>query len=266
MASVAEDLQEIGKIMNKQINTFISELKTIFDERLISVILHGSGSIEEINEKKPSCLLSCCLSEKKTYDVNLIVILNKLDASDLKKAYPCISKWKKTGHPLPVFMDRNEWYNSTDIYPIEYSDIKRRHKILHGENIVDNLNVDKCHLRLQCEYELKNSLIKLRETYLGNINHTKFLNHAVRNCSKKLITLFRAVLELTDEVVPHSAIDIIHLMETKVAIDKNLFNILFSDKRKKGDFSKNEIEDIITRLIDSLNLLLKYVDNLDICK
>ncbi|MEI7475591.1 MAG: hypothetical protein WCK67_12520 [bacterium] len=251
--------------MKKQINNLTEKLQNIFGQRLISIILHGASAIDGIQTENQKNILSYFMFKQHIpLAVSLIIIIDKLDAADLKSASSPISEWKRTGHPLPIFMDREEWFNSTDIYPMEYCDIKRRHKILYGENLINELIISKANLRLQCEYELKNLLIKLRETYLGNIHYTKFLNLAIISSSRKLISLFRSVLEITEETLPHSPKEVTELLGNKVNIDKELFNIIFSAPKAQIKFSKNQIEEIIPKLIDSLNLLLKYVDTLNV--
>lgn len=196
-------------MMNNTFDKLIEKLKKAYGQRLVSVLVYGSCAEEK-------CSIVCP-------DINSIVIIDKLEAADLEALQPLLKDWAKTKSPVPLFMDREEWFNSTDVYPIEYSDIKARYRIVYGEDIVAPIALDNNNLRHQCEYELKSLLIKLRQNYVIK-NDLKGL---VKSGSKTLKALLKAVSLLTNKPAPAM---------------------------------KN---DTITDLIDNVSYLLKYVDKLD---
>jgi hypothetical protein len=201
--------------MDKILNNLIENLKKLYGERLASIILYGSCAAEGCNTSKS--------------DVNAIVIINNLHANDLEKAQGAVKEWLKTKNPLPIFMDKAEWFNSTDVYPIEYSDIKERYKVLYGEDLVATLEIDNKNLRHQCEYELKSLLIKLRQGYMAKGDIKKI----VKGGSKSLKALSRAVSRLSDSFTSPSE-----------------------------DFSRIDPKEAIKKLIDITDNMLKYVDKL----
>lgn len=226
----------------------ILNLKEVFDEKLISVILYGS------------CASSQC--ENKFSDINLIVVIDNLLAADLKKANTALKDFMKTKNPLPLFMDKEEWFNSCDVYPIEYSDIKERYSILYGEDIVKSLILEKNNLRLQCEHEVKNLLIKLRQNYLAQSMNLKEIENLLKKSSKSFFALFRATLRLTNENVPFLHEEVINSLAEKVKIDKDVFLKLLDLRTNSKAISKNEYEITIQKLIDSTNEILRYIDKL----
>ena len=132
----------------------VKDLKDIYGENLLSVILYGQNTDSE--------------QYKDESGQNIIVIFNKLEASDIKNAIVAIKKWIKAKNALPIIMSESEWQNSADVYPIEYIEIKNNYEILYGKNVVAPISVSKYDLRLQCEYEIKNLLVRIRQIYLGN--------------------------------------------------------------------------------------------------
>lgn len=237
----------------KVTSNLIENLKETYKERLVSVILYGS------------CASNQC--ENEFSDINTIVVIDKLLAIDLKNANSALKDFMKIKNPLPLFMDKDEWFNSCDVYPIEYSDIKERYTILYGEDIVKPLVLEKTNLRLQCEHEIKNLLIKLRQNYLSQSNNIFAIESLLKATSKSFLALFRAILRLTNEKVPFEHREVINLLAQKVTINKEVFiNLL--DLRKKTKWfepkpiSKNDYDNIIQKLIDSTNEILKYIDKL----
>ena len=235
--------------MNKNLNTLIIDLEKIFTERLISVILYGSAAFGEFHDR--------------ISDINLLVILSEFNAVDLKNAYPAIKKWKKTGNPLPIFMNKHELFDSCDIYPLEYADIRERHKILYGENFLDKISLDKDDLRLQCERELRNLILKLRQNYLANSNDKKATERMLKKSLSSIIAIFRVILRIQGEEVPCEYREIIELMSLKVSIDKDLYLELLTLRERKSIFSHSKSPETLQKLINSLYTIIEYIDKLN---
>ena len=229
-------------------NNLTEKLKQVFSERLVSIILYGS------------CATDGC--ENEFSDINIIVLIDNLLAVDLKNANPILNDFIKTKNPLPLFMDKEEWFDSCDVYPIEYSDIKDRYKILYGEDIVAPLVLEKKNLRLQCEHETKNLLIKLRQNYLAKSKDLKALEALLKTSSKNFFALFRAILRLTENDTFFDHKNAIDALAGKVKIDKEVFLKLLALRVDSKAISKTEYEVTIQKLIDSTNEVLKYIDKL----
>lgn len=242
--------------MNR-IDNLINDLKKTFNERLISVILYGS------------CVSGDC--EDDFADINTIVVIENLKALDLKNSCSAVKSFFTNWmwgifpyqkHPAPIFMDKDEWFNSCDIYPIEYSDIKARYKILYGEDIVELLKLDKKDLRLQCEYEIKNLLIKLRQNYLIKSCDKRDIENLFKISSKSFFAVFRAILRITEENVPFENSKVVDLLSQKVKIDKDIFLKIIDLRKNPKAIDKKEYEAVVQKMIDSANEVFKYVDKL----
>lgn len=241
------------KEMDKILNELIDNLKKTFGNRLSSIFLYGSCAVEDCS---------------KTFsDLNLIVIIENLQAEDLKKAHPFIKKFAKKGKYLPIFMDKEEWLDSCDVYAIECADIKDRNKLLYGEDLINKLEVEKADLRLQCEQETKNLLIKLRQTYVGNAANSKTVKEIIKISSKTFVVIFRTILRLLDETVPKSHNEVVKLFAEKIKtcsidFDYELFLKVLEFRNNSNAIKDKELDYIIEKLINTTNSVLKYVDKL----
>jgi len=239
--------------MEKMLNNFVGNLKEIFRDRLSSVFLYGSRAVEE---------------GAASSDVNLMVIIKDLAAKDLKSAHKVVKKISKKTKSLPIFMDKDEWFNSCDVYAIEYSDIKERNKILFGEDLISGLNVEKNNLRLQCEREVKNLLIKLRQTYLAKATDKRALENLIKMSSKTFMVIFRTILSLTNEAVPKNHNDVIKLFGEKIKnheieFDCEMFLKIIEFREKSKSLKGEKTEIVVQKLIDTTNSVLKYVDKIN---
>jgi len=244
--------------MEKTISKLTENLKETFRERLSSFFLYGSCASEDYT---------------KNSDINMMVIIKDLTACDLKKSHKFVKNFTNKSKSLPIFMDKEEWFNSADVYPIEYSDIKDRYKILFGENLIDGLNIEKKDLRLQCETEVKNLLVRLRQNYLAKSSNSWAdkiaIQKLIQSSSKTFMVVFRTVLRLSDEAVPKNNSDVVRFFWEKFKVqgidfDGELFLKILEYRKNQKAIKASELEAVIQKLIDSTNCVLKYVDKLEI--
>lgn len=241
--------------MQKTLDKFLENLKETFKERLSSVFLYGSCAVEDCS--------------KSFSDINMMVIIDNLKAEDLKKSHKSVKAFAQKGKYLPIFMDKDEWFSSSDVYAIEYSDIKDRYKILHGQNLISNLSIEKTHLRFQCEQEVKSLLIRLRQTYVSKAFDTKAIKNLIQTSSKTFIVIFRTVLKLSNITVPKNHEDVVKLFADNIQnhgidFDCNLFLKILEYRKNPKAIKNDEIEELIQKMIDSTNYVLKYVDKIEI--
>lgn len=254
-ASAAAEHQEGGKTM-KQLDKFIENLENIFPKRLKSVFVYGSKANLD--------------SDELDSDINLMIITDTLSGKDIKKCSKPALEWigkskfglNKNLNPEPVFMGEDEWFGSADVYAMEYADIKDNHKIVYGENLICSIKVKKEDLRLQCEAETKNLLMRFRSHYLVYANNPKETEKSITPVTKSCIAIFKTILRLKDIEVPKSKYEIVNKINQITAIDKNLFEKLLCNKEKHCKTNKKELEQTTDAIVSELTKLLKYVNNL----
>ena len=116
----------------KNLDKLIESLKEKLGDNLASVIAFGSqANVEDAKN-----------------NLNLMIVTNTLNAEDLYSMSNPIKKWVKAKNPIPVVMNKDEWYSSFDVYSIEYADIRENHRIVYGENLIPSIYINK-HFLLQ---------------------------------------------------------------------------------------------------------------------
>ena len=220
----------------KQIDILVDGLKGIFGENLVSVVLYGENN-------------------------SVLVIFKKLEASDIKQALPVIKKWIKTKNPLPVIMSEDEWLASADIYPVEYTEIMHNYKILHGKDPVEKISVKKPDLRLKCEYEIKNILVKIRQLYLGNSDNPRFMAKTLEETAVNTIRILKSALYLFDLPAQGNYREILQKISEKADFDSEIFLKILSLKENNKKIPLQELEESIKRIINSIYLLYNFINN-----
>lgn len=228
----------------KNLDKFLEELKNNLGDNLVSVIAFGSKA--NVDDAKNN--------------LNLMVVTNYLTADDLYTIAKPIQKWVKAKNPIPVIMNKDEWYSSFDVYAVEYADIKENYRIVYGEDLVPSICINKYFLRLQCESELKNLLLKYKNSILMNIKSDREMKKILNNVIKTLLVIFRSVLRLHDSAVPYRAVDIIEFASNYLSFNKIVMSKLAKVKYENEDYTKQELIFIEAELLKDIQLMLKQVD------
>ena len=209
----------------KNLDKLVSSLKENLSDNLLSIIAFGSqANVEDAKN-----------------NLNLMIVTNNLDAENLYEISKPIKKWVKAKNPIPVIMNKDEWYSSFDVYAIEYADIKSNYKIIYGEDLTQSISINKYFLRLQCESELKSLLLKYKNNFLMNIKSDKEMKKLLMNVIKTLLVIFRSVLRLHDSEVPYRAVDIIEFASRYLNFNKNVMTKISKVKYEKNDYTKKKI-------------------------
>ncbi len=134
--------------------------------------------------------------------VNLLVVARTLPPERLDAIAQALPRRKAAPQIEPLFMTRDQIEHSLDSFPIEWLEIRERHLLLEGDDVVAGLEVPGTFLRLQCEHELRAKHILLRHAYLLHHGNARELGAALRAGASGFATLFRTLLRLRDEPIP----------------------------------------------------------------
>ena len=228
----------------KNLDKFVEELKNTLGENLLSVIAFGSQA--NVEDAK--------------YNLNLMIVTNELTAENLYDISKPVKKWVKGKNPIPVIMNRDEWYSSFDVYAIEYADIKENYRIIYGEDLIPTISINKYFLRLQCESELKSLLLKYKNNFLMNVKSDREMKKLLNNVIKTLLVIFRSVLRLHDSAVPYRAVDIIEFASNYLSFNKIVMSKIAKVRYENEDYTKQELLFIEAELVKDIQNILKQVD------
>lgn len=229
-----------------KLDKFVRQLEDILGDNLLSVMMFGSQvSVEP---------------EKLKSNINLMIVLDHLTSDDLKNISKPVKKWVKAKNPIPVVMGKAEWYSSFDVYALEYSDIKEKHRVVYGTNFAKDINVDKHYLRLQCESELKSLYLKFRNSYLLNMNRDGEMKKLANNVIKTLLVIFRGVIRLKGDLVPEASEYIILQAANYMDLDCNLLIKMAKIRENQDAYGNQEIREVSAKLVSVLQDILRQLD------
>ncbi|MFH1259763.1 MAG: nucleotidyltransferase domain-containing protein [Elusimicrobiota bacterium] len=227
---------------------FVEEVKAVYGKNLLSIILYGSRASGE--------------ETKKYSDYNLLIVLEEIKFSDLKLITRPIKNWVKQGNPAPLFFTSARLKTSADVFPIEFLDIKDKHKVLFGDDLFLGLEIKHTHLRHECEFELKGKLLKLRQGYILSGNKPKLVRKLLIDSLSAVLVVFRHSLRLFGQTPPLKKIDSLELLAKRIGLDASVF--LAVHKMKNGDKEANKIDPdgLMEKYLQQIEKVVEAVDNL----
>src|SRR3954465_10963856 len=164
------------------LDELVTQLQAAFGDDLTSVVLYGSAAGGEHNPKRS--------------DQNVLVIVRRVPMQAARAISATATAWADAGNPAPLVLTESEWRGSADIFPMEYSDILERHRLLHGASPFDGIMVAAGDLRLQLEHEAMGKLLRLRQAVLASASSDKKLLELMAASASTIMVIFRAVCRL----------------------------------------------------------------------
>lgn len=240
--------------VEKKIQQLVKELQQLFENRLVSVCVYGSAVFQE--ELPPV--------KEKYRNINVLVILEQMELSDLERASSAGKWWEKEGHSLPMFLSEEEWLRSGDVFALEYADIRDNHYLAYGKDLFSGIQVDKEALRLVCELELHRKLVFLRQRLLLHRDQPHILLEMLQEHINSFTALFRGVLRLgLDEgKVPQKASLVFEGMKNLVKdYDPTPLLRVLQSKEPNTQVRHTDIFSLFCQCIRQIGLVTAYVDN-----
>lgn len=213
---------------------FAKSIETAFASNLISVMLFGSAAGGEFIEGKS--------------DINILIVLQKVGAGELDLIIKAAKAYTKKGLAIPLVFDKNHIATSLDTFPIEFSDMRKRHILLFGTDPLEGAGIETKNLRYQCERELKSIIINLRRGYLQSGGRKDNIQTLLENSLSSVIAACRGMVYLSAKT-PSDSIDmLIEEVKSIYNIEPEAIKRVWHLKKGKSN-GKTEL----TSLLDDYN-------------
>ncbi|MBA3541189.1 MAG: hypothetical protein H0T79_16380 [Deltaproteobacteria bacterium] len=160
----------------------VKRLETAVGDRLISVIAYGPIAHED----------------EYFGGEHLLIVIADLEPDTLRRLGEPVSWWLAKGEPWPRLFSPELLQTSIDVFPIEILDIAGHRRIVFGSDALANVEVDPVYLRAQCERELREKLMRLREGYVEchGTDSTQDLRELLATSFAAFARIFRGCLHL----------------------------------------------------------------------
>ncbi|MEE2638444.1 MAG: nucleotidyltransferase domain-containing protein [Acidobacteriota bacterium] len=231
-------------VSHPDLQILLDQLRQAMGAHLRSVVLYGSATRGDY--------------ERATSDLNLLVVLDELTPERLEQASPALTRWESRRQPLPRLFTLDALADSADVFPIELLDLKARRQVLVGEDPFETLEVHTTHLRLQCERELREKLMRLQEGYVECHASPRQLRRLLTDSYTTFVALFRGCLWLHSDPVPDHNEEVVAQFCRAAGLDPVPFDIVA--RMKHGEPPATEERKVFARYYAELMRAVSRVD------
>jgi hypothetical protein len=169
----------------------------------------------------------------------------------------------RAGNPAPLLMSEHEVQTSTDCFPIEFHDMTRQHRVLHGKDVISTLRVDNSFYRAQVEHELRAKLLRLRQKASGVLADKDLLRKLLAESISTFCVLFRHALMLQGQDARMKKRDVIAQAREVFSIDAAPFEKLLDlreEKIKPRDFDPAPL---LAPYLKEISIVIDAVDAME---
>ena len=236
------------KELEKRCTELTERATKTFGDRLVSLILYGSGARGD---------------EDQFSDLNILCVLNRLTPRELELAEPIFRWWRSLDNPAPLLLTLDEVNSSTDCFPIEFHDIQEVHRILAGTDIVATLAIDDVFYRGRVEFEVRSKQLRLRQKAAGVLPDPDLLTKLMSESVSTFLTLGRHVLRLAGQPAPACKREIAAAMEKALGIDPTTFYTLLDLREGKLKARNVDANATFALYLQQIETLVASVDRLE---
>jgi predicted nucleotidyltransferase len=224
---------------------FVEELRDAISGRVRAATLFGSAARNEWIAG--------------VSDVNVLVLLDDIDAPVLKRAAPAASHALSNGL-TPLLMELDEWRRAIDVFTIELADMKDASLTLYGEDPVAAPIVQHTIMRLQAERELRAKLLHLHAAMLVAADDRARLGQIFIHALPSFTTYLRTALRLAQQTVPRTSRDVIEQGCALASADPAAFLRVLDARTSGEDFAIGLDEPVADHFNTAAEQLAAYVD------
>lgn len=206
-------------MIDPKLNELVRKLTGAAGANLKSVILYGSAATEELHAKHS--------------DLNLLCVVEQADAAHLEALHGAVQWWVRRGQRAPLVFTMDELRRTADIFAIELLDMKARHRVLHGEDVVTGLEVPMRFHTVQVERELRTNWLRLRQAVLVAPPKPKIYLELMTSSFSSFAALFRHALIALGEPPAETKREAIDRIAKFAAVDPSGFQAALAFREGK---------------------------------
>lgn len=195
-------------------------------------------------------------------DVNLLCILDTVNAATLDQAADALRWWMEQGNPPLVMLSQAEMEDAADVFPIEYLDIRSHHRLLRGEDLITALPHHAAEHRLQVEHELRTQLIRLRGRYMRVNKDVRAVEKLLLESFSTFVTLFRHALVVVGEPILARKDDIVTAAAARFGFDSAPFRAILAARSSESPLvrDKKQIYPLFAAYLEAIQCVERRVE------
>lgn len=241
-------MKDMPEGLKKTCHGFLADVKSVFGDSLVSVILYGAAVRGE-NAATPY--------------ITFLVVVRDNTPSALAPASNHLKNWKKQLIAMPLFLTQNYIDNSLDTFPLEFLNMSTAYHVVFGVDVLDDLVLTAADIRNQCEREIKGKLLHLRAEYIELRGDTKNLIDLAARSLSSFRLVFIGALRLKGGAIPPSTAALLEAVTTGYGLDVGFFKKLTAVSGGEMKIGNKEADEFFDRYVEELDKLSGALDTME---
>jgi hypothetical protein len=235
-------------MMERVLTQLTDKLQKTFADALISVVLYGSAAAGD--------------DDRKFSDLNILCVLRQVTPAEMGKSEPIFRWWREQGNPSPLLLSDQEVRTCTDCFAIEFHDIKRKHRVLCGTDVLESLELDDSFYRAQVEFQLRAKLLRLRQKASGVLSDKDLLRQLLLDSLSTFCVLFSHSLLLNGVEAGMKKREIIAQVQSRFGIDSAPFERLLDAREERIKVRELDPAALLRPYLEGISTVIDAVDRL----
>ena len=231
--------------MKASITAFCGALYDMPGLGIKSVSLYGSAVRDDYRPGKSN--------------INLLVVLERIDVPILRSALGPVARGRR--HSIaPFFITEADLRSSADVFPVTFLAMQESYRVLHGSDVLGELKIAREHIRLRCEQEIKNVLLRLRRHYImgGGRKLTQMMSFMVGGFLETL----RVVVSLTQKDLPARE-EGVNVAAERFEFDAEVLRNVSHLRNRGTALPRREAEQLYDQFMAVVDTVAQAVDQMD---
>jgi len=227
------------------VTAFCEALHNVPDLGVESIILYGSAARDDYRPDKS--------------DINLLIVLECIDVPILRRVLDPVARGRR--HSIaPFFITEANLRSSADVFPVKFLAMQESYRVLLGSDVLGDLEIAREHIRLRCEQEIKNVLLRLRRHYImgGGQGLTQMMSRMVGGFLEAL----RVVVSLAEKKLPARE-EVINVAAERFEFDTEILRNVSDLRNRATSLPHSDAEELYDKFMAVVDKVAQIVDQVD---
>jgi hypothetical protein len=243
-----KSLEKLHASVRSDVGAYAEKLVSVLGTAVKSVAVYGSATGTDYLPGKSN--------------VNLVVVVESVTVDTLTRILGVVDAGKKRRIVPPLLVTPEYLKSSTDVFPMEYLEIKDGQVVIYGDDFFSGLETSPENLRLECESQLRAAVLRTRQAYLELGSKKRGAEQVLHASVTSLVPAFRAMLRLKGDVPPRGKTDVIRAMGEAFGIETGTFTAILRDKSGDEKIDGKEAIRVLGAYIDEVEALACRLDRM----
>ena len=193
-------------------------------------------------------------------NINVLIVLERITQPVLQQWSGIHKQWTREKIIAPLFLTQTDLQQSSDVFPLEYLDIKECHVLLEGRDPFPELHVNPTHLFVQCRQEVHANLLRVRQCYVEGWGRIEAIQTILPLSLTALLPCLRGLYRLLDRPVNIKSPEVLDELKVTLDMDPSVFLEVWRLKRGLSTPGKHELPKLLERYLAGLDQLVGKIE------